>query len=41
MRLNELAIELGSYKISLMSFSDNMGLDEMYFDTSLFMGCTR
>jgi len=28
----ESAIELGSYKISLMSFSDNMGLDEKYFD---------
>jgi hypothetical protein len=30
----ESAIELGSYKISLMSFSDNMGLDEKYFDPS-------
>jgi len=26
------AIELGSYKISLMNFSDNMGLDEKFFD---------
>ena len=26
------AIELGSYKISLMDFSDNMGLDQNFFD---------
>lgn len=28
----ETALELGSYKISLMDFSDSMGLDEKYFD---------
>jgi hypothetical protein len=28
----ESALELGSYKISLMDFSDNMGLDSEYFD---------